>query len=52
VTPAETSRLLAAKSPFDHTLQAVCHHSRRKNAASAGKTPLETLEKQVLMDGH
>ncbi|WP_210164154.1 hypothetical protein, partial [Sinorhizobium meliloti] len=32
---------IAAKSPFDHNLQALCHHASRKKTASASKTLLK-----------
>jgi hypothetical protein len=32
---------IAAKSPFDHNLLALCHHASRKEIASAGKTSLK-----------
>ncbi|WP_134952461.1 hypothetical protein [Sinorhizobium meliloti] len=42
---------IAAKSPFDHNLPALCHHASRKKTASASKTLLNP-EKQAFMDGH
>jgi len=32
---------IAAKSPFDHNMQALCHHASRKKTASASKTLLK-----------
>jgi len=38
---------IAAKSPFDHNLQTLCHHASRKKTDSASKTPQKTLKTGV-----
>ena len=43
---------IAAKSPFDHNMQALCHHASRKKDRFSEQSTSKNPEKLPFMDGH